>query len=133
MTGCGLDEALAAIGGKWKSALLWALRDTPLHFGELRRRIEGISEKVLTEQLRQLEGDGLVTRCECMHGRVRRVAYTLTAKGAELNHAVHALAEWGRMHAPAMSPERPICTEMARNEGVPAAMQTAQAKRLQFP
>ena len=96
MTSCGLDEALIVIAGKWKSGILWALRDAPLHFGELRRRSEGISAKVLTEQLRQLETDGLVTRCERMNGRVRRVAYTLTPAGAELNHAVHALAEWGR-------------------------------------
>ena len=98
MTSCGLDEALIVIAGKWKSGILWALREAPLHFGELRRRIEGISEKVLTEQLRQLESDGLVTRCERMDGRVRRVAYTLTPAGAELNRAVHALAEWGRTH-----------------------------------
>ncbi len=99
MSGCALDIALAVVAGKWKPTLLWELHVQPLHFGELRRRIDGISEKVLVEQLRQLEGEGVVARDTYRQGAVTRVRYRLTPAGMRLNAAVHALAEWGELHA----------------------------------
>jgi DNA-binding HxlR family transcriptional regulator len=100
MSTCGLDRALAVVAGKWKPTLLWELHAQPLHFGELRRQAAGISEKVLFEQLRQLEADGLVARDVYRQGAVTRVRYRLTDAGLGLNAAVHALAEWGTAHAP---------------------------------
>ena len=59
---CGLSVALALIAGKWKAALVWELHERPIRFGELKRRMVGISEKVLYAQLRELEADGIVHR-----------------------------------------------------------------------
>jgi DNA-binding HxlR family transcriptional regulator len=103
MDDCALDLALAVVAGKWKPTIVWELHAAPLHFGELRRRLDGVSEKVLTEQLRQLEGHGVVARDEHHEGAVRRVRYRLTPAGHSLNDAVHALAEWGAAHVPATS------------------------------
>lgn len=95
---CGLADALDVIGGKWKSTILWELHLGRARFGELRRRLPGISEKVLFEQLRQLEADGVVRR-DVFDEIPQRVEYSLTPAGSSLNAAVHALAEWGSRHA----------------------------------
>lgn len=94
---CGLSAALAVIGGKWKATILWELHRRPTRFGALRRRLPGISEKVLAEQLRELEAEGVVRR-EAFEELPPRVVYSLTAAGESLNQAVHALAEWGSRH-----------------------------------
>jgi DNA-binding HxlR family transcriptional regulator len=60
--GCGLEAALAVVGGKWKPIVLWHLAPGPRRFGELRRLVTGISEKMLIQQLREMEGDGIVAR-----------------------------------------------------------------------
>ena len=60
--GCGLEAALAVIGGKWKPIVLWHLMPEPRRFGELRRLVTGISEKMLIQQLREMEADGIVAR-----------------------------------------------------------------------
>ncbi|WP_332693660.1 winged helix-turn-helix transcriptional regulator, partial [Bosea sp. (in: a-proteobacteria)] len=78
---CGLGLALTVIGGRWKSVILWELHERPLRFGELRRRLPGISEKVLYEQLREMERDGVVGR-EVFEAAVLRVEYSLTPAGA---------------------------------------------------
>lgn len=96
-SGCGLNNALRFIHGKWKPTIIWVLHAGPLHFGELLREVERISEKVLTEQLRELERDCIVLRV-VKDERVRRVSYELTASGMALNDAVHALASWGNSH-----------------------------------
>lgn len=95
---CGLGRALSVIGGRWKSVILWELHERALRFGELRRRLPGISEKVLYEQLREMERDGVVRR-EAFAEAVLRVEYSLTPAGAELNDAAHVLAKWGLSHA----------------------------------
>ena len=59
---CGLDAALAIIGGKWKFIILWNLASGSSRFGELRRRVGGISEKMLIQALKEMELDGIVTR-----------------------------------------------------------------------
>ncbi len=91
---CGLDQALRVIAGKWKPTIVWVLQERPLHFGELLRSLPGISEKVLTEQLRGLEEDRVVTRT-VRGGRVVRTLYELSPSGQLLNEAVHALSQWG--------------------------------------
>lgn len=95
---CGLGRALSVISGKWKSVILWELHGHALRFGELRRRLPGISEKVLMEQLREMEQDGVVCR-EAFDEAVSRVEYSVTPAGQELNAAAHVLAEWGLAHA----------------------------------
>jgi DNA-binding HxlR family transcriptional regulator len=95
---CGLGLALSVIGGRWKSVILWELHERPLRFGELRRRLAGISEKVLYEQLREMECDGVVRR-EAFEEAVLRVEYSLTPAGTALNDAAHVLAGWDLAHA----------------------------------
>lgn len=102
---CGLERALAVIKGKWKPTIIWELHEQPLRFGELKRRMAGITEKVLFEQLRQLEADGIVHR-EVHDGLPARVDYSLTDCGAGLNAAVHALGEWG-LRLPPSTPVLP--------------------------
>ena len=59
---CGLDAAIAVMGGKWKGLILFALQDGPVRFGQLRRAVPGISERMLILQLREMEASGLVHR-----------------------------------------------------------------------
>ncbi|MEU7034187.1 helix-turn-helix domain-containing protein [Streptomyces sp. NPDC046237] len=93
--GCGLDAAVDVVGGKWKPLILWALHaHGPTRFGELRRQVTGVSEKVLIQQLRELEADGVVHR-EVYPEVPPRVEYSLTALGEALNTALLPLGEWG--------------------------------------
>jgi len=96
---CGLSAALAVIAGKWKATIVWQLHARPLRFGELRRAVPGISEKILFQQLRELEAEGVVHREILKAAAPQRVEYSLTPAGSTLNTAVHALAEWGTQHA----------------------------------
>ncbi|WP_323183923.1 MULTISPECIES: winged helix-turn-helix transcriptional regulator [unclassified Streptomyces] len=92
---CGIDAAMDVIGGKWKVLILWALNEQVCRFGELRRMVPGITEKVLTSHLRELEEDGIVHRE--VHAEVPpRVEYSLTPLGVGLNEALRPLGAWGR-------------------------------------
>jgi DNA-binding HxlR family transcriptional regulator len=94
---CGIDAAMDVVGGKWKMLILWALDQHPCRFGELRREVSGITEKVLTSHLRELEADGIVHRE--VHDEVPpRVVYSLTPLGSSLNEALEPLGAWGRRH-----------------------------------
>lgn len=94
---CGLDAAVAVVGGKWKPLILWALSVEPRRTGELRRELSGVSEKVLIQQLRELERDGVVRRE--VHEQVPpKVVYSLTDKGNALDHALRPLGDWGERH-----------------------------------
>jgi DNA-binding HxlR family transcriptional regulator len=94
---CGFATALQAIGGKWKTSLLWALHLRPHRFAELRRVLSGISEKVLTQQLRQMEADGLISRHAYADGPLR-IEYAVTPLGQSLNNAVVEMSKWGKLH-----------------------------------
>jgi len=94
---CGFSTAIKVIGGKWKAAILWELHLAPRRFGRLRKLIPGISEKMLAEQLRAMEEDGLIDR-EAHPGSPPKVVYSLTGHGAALNDGVTTLAHWGRAH-----------------------------------
>ncbi|MEU9889006.1 helix-turn-helix domain-containing protein [Sphaerisporangium sp. NPDC051011] len=94
---CGLDAAVDIMGGKWKARILWRLSQGELRFGELRKHISGISEKMLIQQLRELEAHGLVHR-EVYREVPPRVEYSLTEFGASLNAALEPLGEWGHTH-----------------------------------
>lgn len=97
---CGIGPAFAVIGGKWKAAMLWELRDGPLRYGELKRRIQGVTEKMLIQQLRELERDQLVTR-QVFPQAPPRVDYQLTDWGVQLNAALAPIADWGEAYAKA--------------------------------
>ncbi|MFE2268069.1 winged helix-turn-helix transcriptional regulator [Streptomyces lavendulae] len=95
---CGIAAAMSVIDGKWKVSVLWELERSPRRrFGELRRLVPGVSEKVLTAQLRELEEDGIVHR-EAYDEVPPRVEYSLTPLGQELNTALESLGEWGAKH-----------------------------------
>jgi DNA-binding HxlR family transcriptional regulator len=94
---CGLDAAMDVIGGKWKAAILWALHDGERRFGELRRAVEGISEKMLIQQLREMETRGIVHR-EVFREVPPKVVYSLTPLGRSLNEALLPLGVWGEDH-----------------------------------
>jgi DNA-binding HxlR family transcriptional regulator len=91
---CGLDVALAVVGGKWKPLVLFHLAGGPRRFGELRRLVRGISEKVLIQQLRELEGDGVLSRTDYREVPPR-VDYAMTEFGRTLAVALMPLCAWG--------------------------------------
>ncbi|MFG1621041.1 winged helix-turn-helix transcriptional regulator [Kribbella sp. NPDC049227] len=94
---CGLDAAADVIGGKWKPRILWALHHGPMRFGELRRAIAGVTEKMLIQQLRELESRDIVHR-EVFHQVPPKVEYSLTGLGRSLNVALGPLDAWGADH-----------------------------------
>lgn len=94
---CGLDAAIDVMGGKWKGLILFSLHEGPLRFAELRRSVPGISERMLTLQLREMENSGLVHR-EVYHQVPPKVEYSLTEFGHSLNAALTPLGEWGEEH-----------------------------------
>jgi DNA-binding HxlR family transcriptional regulator len=94
---CGLDVALRIVGGKWKPLVLFHLADGPLRFSEIKRRVAGISEKVLIQHLRELTEDGVLLRRDYQEVPPR-VDYQLTEFGATLAQALVPLCEWGNAH-----------------------------------
>jgi DNA-binding HxlR family transcriptional regulator len=97
VSGCPLTAALAAIGGKWKLIIVYWLADSPRHFAGLRQVMPDISQKVLTQQLRELVADGIVQRCP--QGAIPApVEYSLTEYGRSLLPLVEDIRRWGRGH-----------------------------------
>jgi DNA-binding HxlR family transcriptional regulator len=94
---CGLEAALDVIGGKWKVLILWQLHPDVRRFGELKRLVVGISEKMLIQQLREMEKDGIVRR-QAYHEIPPRVEYSLTEFGLSLREALVPLCGWGSKH-----------------------------------
>ena len=93
---CALDVTMELVGGKWKTIVLWYLRTDKKRFSELRKLIPGITEKMLSMQLRQLEKDGFISRT--VHAEVPpRVEYALTAHGKTLLPLLEEIAKWGRL------------------------------------
>jgi DNA-binding HxlR family transcriptional regulator len=91
---CGLDVALSVVGGKWKPLVLFHLGGGSRRFGELRRLVTGISEKVLIQQLKELEADGILSRTDYRE-LPPRVDYAMTAFGRTLAAALVPLCAWG--------------------------------------
>ncbi|HJY28551.1 MAG TPA: helix-turn-helix domain-containing protein [Pyrinomonadaceae bacterium] len=95
--GCPLTAAFAAIGGKWKLIIIYWLAESPKHFAALRKAMPGISQKVLTQQLRELMSDGLVNRDP--RGAVPApVVYSLSDYGRSVLPLVENVRKWGRAH-----------------------------------
>jgi DNA-binding HxlR family transcriptional regulator len=96
--GCPVEATLEVIGGKWKAVLIhYMMLDGPHRFAELRRKATGISERVLTRQLRELENDGIVHR-EVFAEVPPRVEYSLTEYGESLRPVTEAMCQWGKRH-----------------------------------
>ncbi|HZH04968.1 MAG TPA: helix-turn-helix domain-containing protein [Myxococcaceae bacterium] len=94
---CGIGPAFEAVGGKWKAVILWELHPQARRFGELKKRVPKISEKMLIQQLRELEADGLIHR-KAFPEVPPRVEYSLTHWGTSLNEALGPLAAWGERY-----------------------------------
>ena len=92
---CGIDYAFQRIGGKYKGRVLWRLRNGKLRYGELRKTVTGITAKMLTQVLRELEEDGLVTRVVFVEVPPR-VEYELTETGAQLLPFLSQLRDWAK-------------------------------------
>ncbi len=99
---CGMDVALTVMGGKWKPLILFHLAQKPQRFGELRRLVVGISEKMLIQQLRELVSDGIVAR-EDFRELPPKVEYSLTEFGQGLAQALVPLCAWGTAHSDAVA------------------------------
>jgi len=96
--GCEVEAAINLIDGKWKCVVLWHLLvDGTLRFNELRRRVGGATQRTLTNQLREMEADGLIHRK--VYAQVPpKVEYSLTEMGRGLAPILTALRDWGAAH-----------------------------------
>ena len=95
--GCPVEACLEVIGGKWKGVLLFHLLDGTKRFNELMRLVPGLTQRMLTRQLRELEDDGIVERK--VYAQVPpKVEYSLTEFGRSLEPLLHGLQQWGARH-----------------------------------
>ncbi len=99
---CPCRDILDLIGSKWSVLVIGRLEDQPHRFGELRRAIPGITQKMLTKTLRQLEEDGMVDRRVLAEMRPPRVEYSLTSLGQTLTEPLAAIRDWTEQHLPAV-------------------------------
>jgi DNA-binding HxlR family transcriptional regulator len=95
--GCPVQGTVNAISGKWKVLAIWQLGFGAKGFAKLRDLLPGVSEKVLTSQLRQLESDGIVRRA-VTPSSPPQVTYSLTSAGEELLEPMNGLCAWGTRH-----------------------------------
>ncbi|MEH2248121.1 winged helix-turn-helix transcriptional regulator [Nostoc sp.] len=91
---CPVEDAIQILSGKWKILILWKLTDKPRRFAELKRLVAGITEKMLIQQLRELETDGVIYRKD-YHQMPLKVEYSLTQQGQELKPIFDELWKWG--------------------------------------
>ncbi len=94
ITDCPMAVTLNYIGGRWKTIILYVIGDRTLRFGEIAARIPSISRKVLTQQLKELVEDGLISR-EQFNEIPPRVEYTITDFGKSLNNVLKHMEAWG--------------------------------------
>ncbi len=94
---CPVTATISVIGGKWKPIILWVLSSDTRRFGELKRMIPGVTQKMLTQQLRELEGAMIVHR-EVYPVVPPKVEYSLTEQGRTLEPILKAMAAWGNDH-----------------------------------
>lgn len=106
---CTLEVTADLIGGRWKPAILWYLQADTVRFGELKRLIKGVSQKMLTQQLRELEEDGLIMR-HIYAEMPPRVEYSLTEYGKTIVPLLTSMCAWGRKYLKDFNNnEIPIC------------------------
>jgi DNA-binding HxlR family transcriptional regulator len=95
---CGLDAALCVLGAKWKPLILYHLAHGTRRYGELRRAVGSVSDKVLIQQLKELQADGIIARLDYRE-IPPRVEYSLTAFGRTLGKSLAPLCEWGTKYS----------------------------------
>ena len=113
---CPVSAAVQVIGGKWKPVILFNLREGAKRFSELRRAIPAATQKMLTQQLRELESDGIIDR-KVFPVIPPHVEYSLNAHGRTLKAVLGAMCDWGQKHRAHM--QRHGTTTASRN-GLPA-------------
>jgi len=102
-----MRRAFALLSGKWKLEILWLLHQRVHRFGELRKGIPGITQHMLTAQLRELEADGLISRT--VFAEVPpRVDYEMTLKARALGPTMEALTAWWNEHGSSVPQKRPV-------------------------
>jgi DNA-binding HxlR family transcriptional regulator len=94
---CSIDVTLAVIGGKWKTSILWHLAQETMRFSDLQRMFSETTRKMLTQQLRELEGDGLVHR-EVYPQVPPKVEYSLTEKGRSVIPTLTLMCQWAKVY-----------------------------------
>ena len=117
---CPVTVALSVIGGKWKVIILWHLQDGVKRFGELQKLVKGISQKMLTQELRDLEGAGLVSR-KVYPVVPPKVEYSLTETGWSLEPVLKQLCEWGKMYRESQG--------LTQTLGAPSILESPTASR----
>lgn len=111
---CPVTITLDIIGGKWKAVILWHLTFKTLRFSQLRRRLPGITQKMLTQQLRELEKDGMVSR-KVFAEVPPRVEYSLTESGNSLQPILAQMCDWGREHIRKQDREVPVACDLLQS------------------
>ena len=108
---CPVTATMSVIGGKWKPIILWIIRNGTQQFSEIKRAIPPITPKVLTQQLRELERDGIVSRR--VYAVVPpKVEYSLTDHGRTLMPILKAMEQWGNTHVIAPATESSMPQEL---------------------
>lgn len=102
---CPVETTLTVIGGRWKVLILRELFQGVKRFGELHRSIHGITQKMLTQQLREMENDGILNR-KVYPEIPPKVEYSLTALGKSLKPVLDAMHGWGTKHQEIQSPKK---------------------------
>jgi DNA-binding HxlR family transcriptional regulator len=101
---CPVTRTMSVIGGKWKPIIMWTVRGGTRRFGEIRKMIPGITQKMLTQQLRELERDGIISR-KVYAVVPPMVEYSLTEYGRTLTPILDAMAEWGTGYGDSVNAE----------------------------
>ncbi len=91
---CSVTTTIGLIGGKWKILILWQLRNKTRRTGELQRLLPGVTKKMLTQQIRELESDGLVNR-KVYPEVPPKVEYSLTETGKSIQSVIDTICDWG--------------------------------------
>ena len=123
---CPVSATLQLIGGKYKALILWHLQDNAVRFSALQKVVPGATPKMLTQQLREMEKDGLLTRT--VYPIVPpKVEYSLTKKGSSLRPILTAMFAWGTAHLEG-SGLTPNCTMITQSPVCSCAMPAEQTK-----
>jgi DNA-binding HxlR family transcriptional regulator len=109
---CGYSKVLEIVSSKWTALAIHALQDGPVRYGDMRRRIAGVSQKMLTQTLRQLERDGLVCR-DVTPSVPPSVSYSLTPLGETLIPTMLQLKRWAADHYPQVERARDAYDQVA--------------------